>query len=71
MIAGAFEHAKNRWIWALPYKPTHPERWLAAALEDWRHRTPDLVPLTPGWISRQAWMTRERSLSVLTLRLWI
>jgi hypothetical protein len=59
MIAGAFAHAKNRWIWALPCLPEHPELWFAAALKDWHERTPDLVPLTPGWISREAWMTGE------------
>jgi hypothetical protein len=59
IIAGAFQHTKNRWIWALPYVPEHPELWLAAALEDWHDRTPELVPLMPGWTSREAWMTQD------------
>jgi hypothetical protein len=59
MIAGAFEHRKDRWSWALPYVPEHPELWFAAALDDWHQRTPQLVPLSPGWTTREPWMTQD------------
>jgi hypothetical protein len=59
MIAGAFEHHENRWCWALPYVPDHPEVWFAAALEDWHQRTPELVPMISGWNTRETWMTQR------------
>jgi hypothetical protein len=59
MIAGAFEHHENRWCWALPYVPDHPELWFAAALEDWHQRTPALVPMISGWNTRETWMTQK------------
>jgi hypothetical protein len=59
LIAGAFEHHKNRWCWALPYMPDHPELWFAAALEDWHQRTPQLVPMITGWNTRETWMTQK------------
>jgi hypothetical protein len=59
IIAGAFERRRDRWCWALPFMPEHPELWFAAALEDWHGKTPQLVPLAPGWTSREAWMTQD------------
>jgi hypothetical protein len=59
VIAGAFEHHENRWCWALPYVPDHPELWFAAALEDWHQRTPELVPMISGWNTRETWMTQK------------
>jgi hypothetical protein len=59
IIAGAFEHHENRWCWALPYVPDHAELWFAAALEDWHQRTPELVPMTSRWATRETWMTQK------------
>ena len=59
IIAGAFERSEGGWCWALPYVPDHPELWLNAALDDWHERTPDRVPVLPGWRSRPAWTTHQ------------
>jgi hypothetical protein len=59
IIAGAFERGRDRWCWTLPYVPEHPELWFAAALEDWHEKTPQMVPLIPGWTSREEWMTQD------------
>ena len=59
IIAGAFERYGGGWCWALPHVPDHPELWLTAALDDWHQRTPDRVPVLPGWRSRPAWTTHQ------------
>jgi len=60
MAAGAFQRSmEGGWCWALPYVPDRPELWLAAALRDWRERTPDRVPELPGWRTRPQWLSDQ------------
>jgi hypothetical protein len=44
-------------VWALPYLPPHPERWLRAALRNWHIRNPERFPRTADWRSRPTWQT--------------
>jgi hypothetical protein len=64
MIAGEFPRAGGRgggFCWALPFVPAEPQLWLAAALDDWRRRTPDRLPLSPGWRTRNTWRPKAEA----------
>lgn len=59
VVVGAFRRDLNSWCWAIPYRSTTPELWLAAALQEWRKTDATRFPDVSPWRAREPWITSD------------
>jgi hypothetical protein len=61
-IAGRYRRGNDsaEW-WILPEDVPNPERWIAAALDEWRAIAPDVFPGEAVWTTRPEWRTPDET----------
>jgi len=59
-VAGRYQRGGeiSEW-WIIPETVANPERWVAAALEEWRSIAPESFPGDAAWSTRPEWATSE------------